>query len=103
MVKFIQEKKLIGKYFEEISQDSGRVCYGVEDTLKALELGAVEVLIVFENLEVNRWVLKDSNGTLYTPSHHEAVRGQQPRAVHGQGDRPGNGSRDSRIIPRVDC
>ena len=33
-VKFIQEKKLIGKYFEEISQDSGRVCYGVEDTLK---------------------------------------------------------------------
>merc|ERR1719337_844758 len=53
-VKFIQEKKLIGKYFEEISQDSGRVCYGVEDTLKALELGAVEILIVFENLEINR-------------------------------------------------
>ncbi len=46
-VKFIQEKKLIGKYFEEISQDSGRICYGVEDTLKALELGAVETLIVF--------------------------------------------------------
>merc|ERR1711864_36483 len=57
-VKFIQEKKLIGKYFEEISQDSGRVCYGVEDTLKALELGAVEILIVFENLEINRWTLK---------------------------------------------
>lgn len=61
-VKFIQEKKLINKYFEEISQDSGKVCYGVEDTLKALELGACETLIVYENLDVTRWTLKDSNG-----------------------------------------
>ena len=63
-VKFIQEKKLIGKYFEEISQDSGRVCYGVDDTLKALELGAAEILIVFEKLEITRWALKSSDGTL---------------------------------------
>jgi len=61
-VKFIQEKKLINKYFEEISQDSGKVCYGVEDTLKALEAGAAETLIVYENLEVTRWTLKDSAG-----------------------------------------
>lgn len=59
-VKFIQEKKLIGKYFEEISQDTGKVCYGIEDTLKALELGAIETLIVFENLEITRWQLRDS-------------------------------------------
>lgn len=64
-VKFIQEKKLIGKYFEEISQDTGRVCYGIEDTLKALELGAVEILIVFENLEITRWTLKNSEGAEY--------------------------------------
>ncbi|KAI0010284.1 hypothetical protein F4779DRAFT_616714 [Xylariaceae sp. FL0662B] len=62
-VKFIQEKKLIGKYFEEISQDTGKVCYGIEDTLKALELGAVETLIVFENLEITRWALKDSKAS----------------------------------------
>lgn len=61
-VKFIQEKKLIGRYFEEISQDSGRVCYGIEDTLKALELGAAETLIVYENLDITRWVLKSSVG-----------------------------------------
>lgn len=79
-VKFIQEKKLIGKYFEEISQDSGRVCYGVEDTLKALELGAVETLIVFENLEVNRWVLKDVNGNqivLHTTKQSETSNREQ--------------------------
>lgn len=77
-VKFIQEKKLIGKYFEEISQDSGKVCYGVEDTLKALELGAAETLIVYENLEYNRWVLKTSNNSeviLHTNKAQEMDRG----------------------------
>ncbi|MCJ1463401.1 Polypeptide release factor (eRF1) in translation termination [Pseudocyphellaria aurata] len=76
-VKFIQEKKLIGKYFEEISQDSGRVCYGVEDTLKALELGASETLIVYENLDITRWVLKSSDGSeiiLHTSKAQEVDR-----------------------------
>src|SRR6201996_1127614 len=78
-VKFIQEKKLIGKYFEEISQDSGKVCYGVEDTLKALELGAAETLIVYENLDVTRWTLKASNGSetvLNTTKTQESNREQ---------------------------
>lgn len=73
-VKFVQEKKLIGKYFEEISQDTGRICYGVDDTLKALELGAVEVLIVYENLEMNRWLLKTASGSevaIYTTKYQE--------------------------------
>jgi peptide chain release factor subunit 1 len=76
-VKFIQEKKLIGKYFEEISQDSGRVCYGVDDTLKALELGAAETLIVYENLDITRWVLRPSSGpevVLHTTKAQEANR-----------------------------
>lgn len=45
-VKFIQKKRLIGKYFEEISQDTGKYVFCVDDTLKALEMGAVEILIV---------------------------------------------------------
>ncbi|RUS34698.1 eukaryotic peptide chain release factor subunit 1, variant [Jimgerdemannia flammicorona] len=61
-VKFIQEKKLISTYFDEISQDTGKYCFGVEDTLKALEMGAVETLIVWENLDVTRFILKDSVG-----------------------------------------
>jgi len=61
-VKFIQEKKLISQYFEEISQDSGKFCYGVQDTLQALELGAVHTLIVWENLEHMRYTLKPANG-----------------------------------------
>lgn len=58
-VKFIQEKKLIGKYFDQISQDTGKYCFGVEDTLRALEMGAVETLICWENLDIQRYVLKN--------------------------------------------
>jgi len=58
-VKFIQEKKLLSKYFEEISQDTGKYCYGVQDTLYALDSGAVETLIVWENLDISRYVLKN--------------------------------------------
>uniref|UniRef100_A0A7S2DTH2 Eukaryotic peptide chain release factor subunit 1 n=1 Tax=Haptolina brevifila TaxID=156173 RepID=A0A7S2DTH2_9EUKA len=58
-VKFIQEKRLISKYFEEISQDTGKFCFGIEDTLKGLEMGAIETLIVYENLETMRYELKN--------------------------------------------
>lgn len=58
-VKFVQEKKLIQKYFDEISLDTGKFCFGVEDTLKALDLGAVETLIVWESLDIARYVFKN--------------------------------------------
>ncbi|KAI0700532.1 peptide chain release factor eRF/aRF subunit 1 [Cerioporus squamosus] len=61
-VKFVQEKKLIQKYFDEISQDTGKYCFGIDDTLKALELGAVETLIVWENLDITRYVLRNAAG-----------------------------------------
>jgi peptide chain release factor subunit 1 len=60
-VKLIKEKKLLQKYMDEISQDTGKYCFMVEDTLKALELGAVEELIVWENLDINRYVLKNTS------------------------------------------
>uniref|UniRef100_A0A2K5J8E5 Eukaryotic peptide chain release factor subunit 1 n=1 Tax=Colobus angolensis palliatus TaxID=336983 RepID=A0A2K5J8E5_COLAP len=50
-------KNSLGRYFDEISQDTGKYCFGVEDTLKALEMGAVEILIVYENLDIMRYVL----------------------------------------------
>ena len=43
-----------GRYFDEISQDTGKYCFGVDDTMKALDMGAVETLIVWENLDVMR-------------------------------------------------
>jgi len=59
-VKFVQEKKLITAFFDEISQDTGKYCFGVKDTMTGLEMGAVETLILWENLEVNRFELKNN-------------------------------------------
>jgi peptide chain release factor subunit 1 len=61
-VKFIQEKKLISRYFDEISLDSGRYCFGVSQTLRALEMGSVEILICWENLDITRFRLKAAEG-----------------------------------------
>ncbi|EFA85641.1 eukaryotic translation termination factor 1 [Heterostelium album PN500] len=57
-VKFVQEKKLICQFFDEIAQDTGKVCFGVADTIKALDLGAVSTLIVWEALEITRYAIK---------------------------------------------
>eukprot|EP00761_Pharyngomonas_kirbyi_P011810 gb/GECH01011836.1/.p1 GENE.gb/GECH01011836.1/~~gb/GECH01011836.1/.p1 ORF type:complete len:442 (+),score=125.90 gb/GECH01011836.1/:1-1326(+) len=57
-VKFIREKNLINKYFEEISTDSGKYVFGVQETLRAMESGAVETLIIYENLETLRLTLR---------------------------------------------
>merc|ERR1712125_159096 len=60
-VKLMKEKKLLQRYMDEISQDTGKYCFMVDDTLKALELGAVEDLIIWENLDVHRFVLRNSS------------------------------------------
>eukprot|EP00456_Euglypha_rotunda_P005146 TRINITY_DN10873_c0_g2_i17.p1 TRINITY_DN10873_c0_g2~~TRINITY_DN10873_c0_g2_i17.p1 ORF type:complete len:293 (-),score=49.07 TRINITY_DN10873_c0_g2_i17:15-893(-) len=58
-VKLVREKKLLSKYFSEISQDTGKFCFGVKDTLTALDLGAVQDLIIWENLSINRYILRN--------------------------------------------
>lgn len=59
-VKFLQEKKLIGEYFNQVYQDTGKYCFGVDDTMKALDLGAVEKLICWEYLDVIRYVMRNT-------------------------------------------
>jgi peptide chain release factor subunit 1 len=58
-VKFIQEKKLITKFLDEVAQDTGKYCFGIKDTMQALDMGAVETLIVWENLDLLRLVIKN--------------------------------------------
>lgn len=60
-VKFNKEKCLIEKYLKEINQDTGKYVFGVDDTLNVLDSGAVETLIVWEDLDINRYVMKNSS------------------------------------------
>ncbi|KAF2420304.1 eukaryotic peptide chain release factor subunit 1 [Tothia fuscella] len=52
-VKLVQEKEILKKYYEDIALDTGKVTYGITDTIKALEMGAVESVIIYEDLEVD--------------------------------------------------
>jgi peptide chain release factor subunit 1 len=58
-VKSVQEKRLIGKFLEEVSQDNGKLVYGLDDTMKVLEMSAFQTLIIWEDLNINRYVLKN--------------------------------------------
>lgn len=60
-VRFVLEKKLINQYFDEIAKDTNLYCFGHTDTLKCLEMGAVEKLIVWEELDTLRLVGKNPN------------------------------------------
>merc|ERR1711934_694863 len=75
-VKFIQEKKILTEYFERIAQDLGTYCFGIEDTMKELEMGEVETLLCYEDLPMQRVVLTKPDGEevvkLLTPEQLES-------------------------------
>ena len=66
----------LGHFFDEISQDSGKVCFGVDDTLKCLEMGACETLICWENLDIMRYELRNPSTGEKKVVHQ---RGSQPQ------------------------
>lgn len=49
-LKLVQEQQVIGKMYEEINMDTGKIVYGVEDTMRVFLDGAVERLICWDNL-----------------------------------------------------
>ena len=46
----MKEKKVVNEFFELLRKEPGKVAYGKEEVLKALEIGAVEKLLISENL-----------------------------------------------------
>jgi peptide chain release factor subunit 1 len=60
-VKLIQEKKLLQKFFDEIAKDTFMYCYGVNDTMKCIEMGAMETIILYEDTNIMRYEIYDKN------------------------------------------
>lgn len=88
-VKLIQEKKLLGKFFDELALDTNMYCYGVSDTMKAIDMGAVHTLIAFEDLDINRYTVKPADGsapTQYYWTEKEAAKPEHQKLLHaGEG------------------
>lgn len=60
-LKFVKEKKLLSEYFENIAKETDKICYGLKDVFYALETGAVETLIIWEDIPYKRYVMKTKN------------------------------------------
>lgn len=59
-MKFVKEKELLSQYFESISKMTNKYCFGIKDTLSALEMGALDKLFVWEDMKIERYILKNS-------------------------------------------
>ena len=49
-LRYIKEKKIYNRYMEHITKDTGYATYGEKEVRKALEMGAVESLLLAEKL-----------------------------------------------------
>jgi peptide chain release factor subunit 1 len=57
-IRYIEEKKLIQQFLYEIGHDTGMVTYGEEEVRRALERGAVRILLLSDELDKVRVTLK---------------------------------------------
>merc|ERR1712160_40795 len=57
-VKLLKEKKLLQKFMDEISQDTGKYCFGAEENL-----------IIWENLDTLRLVMRNTTDGTTSVTH----------------------------------
>lgn len=60
-LKFVREKTLIGRFFDEIARGSQMVAYGVSQVVCCLESGTVDTLLMWEDLSLVRCTLRNKN------------------------------------------
>jgi len=59
-VKFVKEKKMLCKFYDEIAMDTGMVQFGVEDTIKSMTMGALDTMILWEDIAYTRYEFKNA-------------------------------------------
>jgi peptide chain release factor subunit 1 len=59
-VKFVKEKRILTAYMSEVARDTGKYCFGVKQTLEAFEQGAIDRFIVWDNLDIDKYHVKNS-------------------------------------------
>ena len=57
--KFVKEQEILINFFEEVSKDSGLVCYGFNDVMYALTNGVVDKLVLYEDLKMYYEITED--------------------------------------------
>lgn len=66
--RFIKECTILQSFFDEITLDTGKICVGIDQTIQALEMGAVKTLIVWTELPIIRYTCTNDL-IVYDPKH----------------------------------
>ena len=93
-VKFVHEKKILEKFYEEIAKDSGKYVFGIKDTMEAIENGVVDILIIWENIDFIRLTLKDNKNQI-------RVETVSSRKVIGQKYKPDDSDVEYEIVENI--
>jgi peptide chain release factor subunit 1 len=57
-VRYIEEKQIMQKFLYEVGHDTGMITYGEAEVRRALQSGAVRLLLLSENLDIQRVMIK---------------------------------------------
>lgn len=57
-VRYIEEKDIMQKFLYEVGHDTGLITYGEAEVRRALEMGAVRLLLLSEGLDLSRLTIK---------------------------------------------
>jgi peptide chain release factor subunit 1 len=57
-VRYIEERKIVQQFLYEVGHDTGKITYGEEQVRRALESGAVHMLLLSEGLDTSRVTIK---------------------------------------------
>ena len=71
-LQYVKEKRLITEYMDElavIGLNGCKICYGIKDTIYAMEVGAISKLIVWEDLDIVRYTTATQEIIYGTSSH----------------------------------
>jgi len=60
-VQLMKEKQVIQKFLSHLARDSGLATYGEKEVRKALNMGAVDILLLSEKVDILRIIAKCSN------------------------------------------
>lgn len=80
-LRFVQERKVLQKFFQEIQLDTGKYFFGLDDTLKALDMGAVETLLVWDQHPLELSLVKNretGEETIRLPEQTEDPKFHEP-------------------------
>jgi len=56
--RLVDEKHLLAKFLHEVAQNIGKYCFGMQQTCKAMQMGVVDTLICWDQLNIDRLVVR---------------------------------------------